>query len=86
MAKEQLIGTVSHYFKQPSVAVVRVTDGELAMGDEIHFLGHTTDFTEKITSLEVDHEKVEGAKVGDEVAIKVVDRARIHDQVFKIVE
>lgn len=81
---EQLVGMVTHYFKGPSVAVVKVTEGELAVGDEIHVLGHTSDFTEKISSMEVEHQKVETAKAGEEVAIQVVARARPHDQVFKI--
>ena len=55
---EQLIGTVVHYFKGPSVAVVRVTEGTLAVGDRIRFHGHTTEFTEQITSMEVNHQKV----------------------------
>ncbi len=82
---EQLVGTVIHFFKGPSVAVVKVSEGEIALGDEIHVLGHTSDFTEKIASMEVDHQKVEAAKQGDEVAIQVVARARTHDQVFKVV-
>ncbi|OLC67941.1 MAG: hypothetical protein AUH78_27380 [Gemmatimonadetes bacterium 13_1_40CM_4_69_8] len=81
---EQLIGTVVHFFKGPSVAVVRLTDGELAVGDRVRFHGHTTEFTEQVTSMEVDHKKVERAKVGEEVAIQVTDRARQHDQVFKV--
>jgi translation initiation factor IF-2 len=81
---EQLIGTVVHYFKGPSVAVVRVTEGELVVGDRIRFHGHTTEFTEQVTSMEVNHQKVQRAQVGDEVAIQIVDRARPHDQVFKV--
>ena len=81
---EQLIGTVVHFFKGPSVAVVRLTDGELAVGDRVRFHGHTTEFTEQVNSMEVDHKKVERAKVGEEVAIQVTDRARHHDQVFKV--
>ena len=81
---EDLIGSVTHFFKGPSVAVVKVTEGEVAVGDEIHFVGHTTDFTERVTSMEVDHKKVERAAVGDEIAIQVVDRARPHDQVYKV--
>jgi len=81
---EQLIGTVVHYFKGPSVAVVRVTEGTLAVGDQIRFHGHTTDFTEQIASMEVNHQKVPLAKAGDEVAIQVADRTRQHDQVFKV--
>lgn len=82
---EKLIGSVTHFFKGPSVAVVKVTEGEVVVGDEIHFVGHTTDFTERVTSMEVDHKKVERAAVGDEIAIQVVDRARPHDQVYKVI-
>jgi translation initiation factor IF-2 len=81
---EQLIGTVVHYFKGPSVAVVRVTEGELVVGDRVRFHGHTTEFTEQVTSMEVNHQKVQRAQTGDEVAIQIVDRARPHDQVFKV--
>ena len=81
---EELVGTVVHYFKGPSVAVVRVTEGELAVGDRIRFHGHTTEFTEQLTSMEVDHRKVERATAGQEVAIQVTDRAREHDQVLKV--
>lgn len=82
---DQLVGTVVHYFKGPSVAVVRVTEGELALGDQLHFVGHTTDFTEQLVSMEVNHQKVERAKTGEEVAIQVTARTRPHDRVFKAV-
>ena len=82
---EQPVGVVTHFFKGPSVAIVSVTEAELAVGDEIHIVGHTSDFTEKITSMEVDHETVERATKGHEVAIKVVERARPHDKVMKVV-
>jgi hypothetical protein len=81
---EHLIGTVTHYFKGPSVAVVHLDDDALDVGDEIHFLGHTTDFTERIFSMEVEHQKVEHADKGDDIAIQVVERTRQHDQVFKV--
>ena len=81
---EQLIGTVVHYFKGPGVAVVRVTEGGLAVGDRLRFHGHTTDFTASIASMEVNHQKVTQANVGDEVAILVTERTRQHDQVFKV--
>lgn len=81
---EQLVGTVQHYFKGPSVAVVRLAEGTLAVGDSIRFHGHTTNFTEQITSMQVNHQPVPLAKAGDEVAIKVTDRTRQHDQVFKV--
>ena len=82
---ERPIGMVTHFFKGPSVAVVRITDDELAVGDQIHFVGHTSDFTERVTSMEVEHAKIERAKAGQEVAIQVVSRVRPHDQVFRIV-
>src|SRR2546422_2769134 len=75
---EQLVGTVTHFFKGPSVAIVRLSEGEVAVGDDLHFHGHTSDFTEKVGSMEVDHVKVERATVGQEVAIQVVQRARHH--------
>jgi len=81
---EQLVGTVVHYFKGQSVAVVRVAEGTLAVGDHLRFHGHTNDFTAQIASMEVNHQKVPLAKVGDEVAIQVTDRTRQHDQVFKV--
>ena len=81
---EQLIGTVTHYFKVPSVAVVKISGGEVAVGDEIHFLGRTTDFNERVFSMEVDHHKVERAAPGEEIAIQVVQRAREHDEVFRV--
>ncbi|HEX4600007.1 MAG TPA: hypothetical protein VH116_01340 [Gemmatimonadales bacterium] len=81
---EQLVGTVVHYFKGPGVAIVRLTEGELAVGEQVRFHGHTTDFTEQVASMELDHKKVERAAAGQEVAIKVSDRARQHDQVLKV--
>ena len=81
---EQLVGTVVHYFKGPGVAIVRLTEGELAVGDRVRVHGHTTDFTEQIASMELDHKRVERAGAGQEVAIKVSDRARQHDQVLKV--
>jgi len=81
---EQEIGVVTHYFDRPAVAVIKLTAGELAPGDRIRFLGHTSDFTEAVTSMERDHQKVAHASAGDEVAIQVVARARPHDRVLKV--
>jgi translation elongation factor EF-Tu-like GTPase len=81
---EQEIGTVIHYFKGPSVAVIRLTGGELALGDQVRIVGHTSDFTETIGSMEVNHQRVERAQTGDDVAVHVVARARPHDRVVKV--
>ena len=77
------IGYVTHYFKRIGVAVVRIT-AELEVGDKIQFLGHTTDFEQVITSMEIDHKKVNLVKPGDDFAIKVRDRVRSKDSVYKI--
>jgi len=81
---EQEIGVVTHYFDRPKVAIVKVSAGPVAVGDQLRFHGHTTEFTERVTSMEVDHKKVDAAKTGDEIAIQVVGRARQHDKVFKV--
>jgi len=80
---EDSIGKVTHYFGRIGVAAVRLT-GPLAVGDRIHVKGHTTDFSQAVDSLEVDHQKVAKAGLGDEVAFKVTDKARIGDQVFRV--
>lgn len=56
----------------------------LAVGDQIHVKGHTTDFSQKIDSLEVEHQKVEKADAGDEVAFTATEKARPGDQVFRV--
>ena len=80
---EAEIGTVVHYFDRPQVAVVRILVGDVAVGDTLHFRGHTTEFTETVGSMEVDHKPVERAGAGAEIAIKVIGRARVHDKVLK---
>ncbi|HLE38209.1 MAG TPA: EF-Tu/IF-2/RF-3 family GTPase [Acidimicrobiia bacterium] len=80
---EKLIGTVVHYYDHVGVAGVMLT-GTLKVGDTVHFLGHTTDFTETIESMQIDHEAVKKAKKGDDVGIHVIGRARMHDKVYKV--
>lgn len=80
---EDPIGRVTHYFGQIGVAAVQLT-GPLAIGDRIHVKGHTTDFSQTIDSLEVEHQKVSKAGPGDGVAFKVTDKARTGDQVFRV--
>jgi len=82
---EQLIGKVTHYFGKPQVAAIEITDGELAVGDTIHVVGHTSDFTQKIESMQIEHESVQSAKVGDQIGIVVSEHAREHDKVYRVV-
>ena len=82
---EDKVGIVTHYFGKVSVAVLAL-DKELQVGDSIHILGHSTDFTQKIASLEVEHEKIEVAEPGMDVALKVKSRVRNGDRVFKVTD
>lgn len=83
---EQQIGKVTHYFTKASVAAIEITDGELCVGDTIHIVGHTSDFTQKVESMQIERASVESAKVGDQVGIKVVEHAREHDAVYKVTQ
>lgn len=83
--KRKEIGRVSHYFGGPSVAALVLTDG-LKIGDRIAIQGHTTDFEMAIVSMQVEHESIEVAKAGDSIGIKVPERVREHDIVYRIVE
>jgi putative protease len=82
---EVRIGRVTHYYNRIGVAVLELS-GELAVGDEIHILGYTTDFTQHVRSLEIEHQKVEVAGAGAEVAMKVAGRVRDGDEIFIVSE
>jgi hypothetical protein len=85
MAEVEL-GKVTHYFSKIGVAAIEITQDSLAVGDTIHIKGHTSDFTQKVDSMEIDGESVEEATVGQSVGLKVADHAREHDTVYKLVE
>ncbi len=81
---EVKIGEVVKFFAKPSVAAVKIVAGELSVGDRIKFTGHTTDFEDSVESMEVNNQKVEKAVVGDYIGIKVADRVRPGDEMFKV--
>ena len=81
--QEEKVGKVQKFFAKPSVAAVEVTAGPLRIGDTLHFKGHTTDFEETITSMQVNNQPVEEAKPGDLIGIKVKERVRENDIVYK---
>jgi len=81
---ELRIGEVTKFFAKPSVAAVKITDGEILVGDTIKFTGHTTDLTMVVDSMEVDNQKVPRAVAGDYIGIRVADRVRPGDEVFKV--
>ncbi len=78
------IGTVTHYFPHVNAAVVKVEAGELKLGDSLYFKGHTTDFKQSLTSLQIDRRPIEVAHQGDEVGVEVKDRVRQGDDVYRL--
>lgn len=79
------VGIVDSFFAKPVVAGIRVT-GDIAVGDTLHIRGHTTDLTLTVESMEVEHGRIEEAHAGDSIGIKVSDRVRPHDKVYKVKE
>jgi len=84
MAEEKEIGKVLHFFGKASVAALKLTAGDLKVGDTIHIKGHTTDFTQTIDSIQIEHNTVPEAKVGDDIGIRVKEHVREHDVVYKV--
>jgi hypothetical protein len=83
-ANEEAIGTVTHYYSHLNVTVIQINKGTLKPGDLIHIKGHTTDFTQRVESMEYEHQPVLQAGPGQSVGIKVVDHAREHDIVYLV--
>ena len=80
----KLIGEVVHFFSKIKVGVIRLSDS-LAAGDEIRIIGgEETDFKQKVDSMEADHQKIEKAKKGDEVGLKLKKKAREGYKVYKL--
>ena len=77
------IGKVSDFFARPVVAGIELT-AALKQGDKIHIVGHTTDMEIIISSMQLDNKNVTEAKAGDAVGIKVSDRVRRGDTVYKV--
>ena len=81
---EELVGRVVKFFSKPSVAAVEITSGILRVGDSIHIKGHTTDLEETVDSMQIEKESIQEADAGFLVGIKVKDRVREGDKVFKV--
>lgn len=77
------VGRVSHYYGYIGVAGLSLT-GTLCVGDTIHIRGHSTDFTQQVESIEIEHQKVERAEAGAQVGVKVKERVRQQDVVYKV--
>ena len=80
---EVRVGVVSHYYGHLAVAAVRL-EVALAVGDTIRILGHTSDFRQRVDSMQIEHQAVSEAIAGDEIGLKVVQHAREHDVVYRV--
>lgn len=78
------IGVVTHYFSHLAVAVVQLEAATLRVGDTIHFRGHTTDFSQRVDSLQVAHAPVMEVGPQDDFGLQVIDHVREHDVVYKV--
>ena len=83
--EKELVGHVIDYFAKIGVAAIDIESGEIRIGDELQFTGHTTDFSQEIESMQIDKEEVDIASAGDSVGIKVEERVRGGDEVYKVI-
>jgi hypothetical protein len=81
--KENIIGTVTHYFPKVRAGVIKLKKS-LSTGDTIKIKGHTTDFTQNVNSMQIDHVPINSAKKGQEIGLLVNSRVRQHDIVYKV--
>jgi len=81
---EEKIGIVEHFFTNISVAAIKITEGELKIGDTIHIVGATTDITHVIDRMEINWNPIQIAKKGDAIGIKMPSKVRDHDIVYKV--
>ncbi len=84
--KEVEVGQIEHYFGHIGVAAIKIKKGSLKVNDTVRIKGHTTDFTQQIDSMQIEHESVQEAKKGADIGIKVKEKVRVGDVVFKVVE
>jgi hypothetical protein len=79
--KEKLLGLIDHYFDKISVAAIKVK-APFKVGDVIHIMGHTTNFYQRVDSMQIDHQEIARAKKGDDVGMKIKDFVRDTDKVY----
>ena len=85
MAEEE-VGVIIKFFAKPGVAAIKVTKGTIKRGDILKYKGHTTDVTEEGRSMEIDNQSVDEAKVGDTIGVKIEERVREKDIIYKVVD
>jgi len=82
--QEKEIGHITHYYGNINVGIIELSDS-LKIGDNIHVKGHTTDFTQSVDSMQIEHQSIAEAKAGEMVGIKINQKAHPHDKVYKII-
>lgn len=80
---EEKVGVVTHFYTALNVGTVKLS-GPVKMGDTLHFKGSSTDFTQSVTSMQLEHKAVTEAEAGNEVGIEVTEKVREGDEVFLI--
>jgi len=80
---EKEIGRVTNYFSKIGVAVIKLT-APLKLGDEVRIRGGTRDFHQRVESMQVEHQSIEEAAPGQEIALKLDQKARVNDKVYKV--
>ena len=83
---EEEIWKITHYFSKINVGILELSKGTIQVGDTIHIKGHTSDFYQKIESMQLEHDPVDKVKAGEPVGIKVENSVRENDVVFKVTE
>lgn len=83
--EEKEIGIIEKYFSHVGVGVIKLSS-DIKIGDIIHIKGHTTDFSQKIESMQIEHNSITQASSGDIIGVKVKDRVRPGDKVYRIIE
>ncbi|RLG70278.1 MAG: translation elongation factor-like protein [Methanobacteriota archaeon] len=84
--EKELVGRVSHYFSKISVAAIELTDGSIEVGDTILIEGGTTRLEQVVESMQIEHNPVNRAEKGQSVGVKVKDRVRPNDKVYRIIK
>ena len=82
--EEEEVGKVTNFYVKISVAAIEVTAGIIRIGDTLHFKGLTTDFQDTVASMEIERQPVDEARPGDEIGIKVKERVRENNKVYKV--
>ena len=78
------IGEVTHFFPHVKAAVIKLKKNTLSVGDTIYVKGHTTDFEQKIKSMQINHKPIEKASKGQEIGLKVRSKVRHGDKIFRV--